>query len=110
MASRGRRATIRSLAALTGAAALTALAGTAPTWAAASAAHLSTATPIKHVVVLFDENNSFDHHFATYPKAAGTDGTKFTASKNTPKDVDTLAHAGLLTKSANRYALEGLAP
>ena len=26
-----------------------------------------TATPIKHVVVIFDENVSFDHYFATYP-------------------------------------------
>ncbi len=28
-----------------------------------------TETPIKHLVVIFDENNSFDHYFATYPKA-----------------------------------------
>ena len=34
-----------------------------------------TATPIKHVVVLFDENESFDHYFGTYPYAANTDGT-----------------------------------
>ena len=26
-----------------------------------------TATPIKHVVVIFDENVSFDHYFGTYP-------------------------------------------
>ena len=29
-----------------------------------------TATPIKHVVVIFQENVSFDHYFATYPNAA----------------------------------------
>ena len=35
-----------------------------------------TSTPIKHVVVLFDENVSFDHYFGTYPYAANTDGTR----------------------------------
>ncbi|HEY7015354.1 MAG TPA: alkaline phosphatase family protein [Streptosporangiaceae bacterium] len=44
-----------------------------------------TATPIKHLVVLFDENNSFDHYFGTYPNAANTDGTTFHAKKGTPK-------------------------
>jgi len=29
-----------------------------------------TATPIQHVVVIFQENVSFDHYFATYPNAA----------------------------------------
>src|ERR1700730_10143547 len=43
-----------------------------------------TATPIKHVVVIFDENVSFDHYFGTYPYAANTDGTAFTAKKGTP--------------------------
>src|SRR5260370_16300777 len=27
-------------------------------------------TPIKHLVVIFQENVSFDHYFATYPEAA----------------------------------------
>src|ERR1700689_3581552 len=43
-----------------------------------------TATPIKHVVVIFDENESFDHYFGTYPYAANTDGTPFTAKPGTP--------------------------
>jgi phospholipase C len=34
----------------------------------------STATPIKHVVVIFQENVSFDHYFATYPNAANLPG------------------------------------
>ncbi|MEU9343076.1 alkaline phosphatase family protein [Streptomyces sp. NPDC048278] len=113
MASTGRRTAMRSLGALAGAAALTVLGSTAPSWAAVPAGHgggSSTATPIKHVVVLFDENISFDHYFATYPKAANTDGTKFTASKKTPKDVDTVAHAGLLTKNPNQYAPKRLTP
>jgi phospholipase C len=45
----------------------------------------STSTPIKHLVVLFDENVSFDHYFGTYPYAANTDGTKFAAKPGTPK-------------------------
>jgi len=44
-----------------------------------------TATPIKHLVVIFDENVSFDHYFGTYPYAANTDGTKFVAKPGTPK-------------------------
>ncbi|MEV7499704.1 alkaline phosphatase family protein [Streptomyces sp. NPDC093018] len=113
MASRGRRAAMRSLGALVGVAALTALGSNAPGWAATSAhghGPSSTATPIKHVVVLFDENISFDHYFATYPKAANTDGTKFTASKSTPKDIDTLANAGLLEHNPNQYAPKRLSP
>ncbi|MFJ8094751.1 phospholipase C [Streptomyces griseofuscus] len=113
MASRGRRAAMRSLGALVGVAALTALGSNAPGWAATSAhghGASSTATPIKHVVVLFDENISFDHYFATYPKAANTDGTKFTASKSTPKDIDTLANAGLLEHNPNQYAPKRLSP
>ena len=47
-------------------------------------AKAGTTTPIQHVVVIFDENVSFDHYFGTYPNAANTDGTTFTAKKNTP--------------------------
>ncbi|MCL2448398.1 MAG: hypothetical protein FWD17_05575, partial [Polyangiaceae bacterium] len=34
-----------------------------------AAAQLPTATKIKHVVVIFGENISYDHYFATYPNA-----------------------------------------
>jgi len=30
---------------------------------------VATATPIKHLIIIFNENVSFDHYFATYPKA-----------------------------------------
>ncbi len=43
-----------------------------------------TATPIKHLVVIFDENVSFDHYFGTYPYAANTDGSTFHAKPGTP--------------------------
>ena len=33
-----------------------------------------TTTPIKHVVVIFDENVSFDHYFGTYPTALNPPG------------------------------------
>jgi phospholipase C len=38
--------------------------------AALNAQSATTATPIKHVVVIFGENISFDHYFGTYPHAA----------------------------------------
>jgi phospholipase C len=44
-----------------------------------------TSTPIKHIVVIFDENESFDHYFGTYPYAANTDGSPFHAKPGTPK-------------------------
>src|SRR4029077_19968811 len=37
----------------------------------------STATPIQHLVVIFQENISFDHYFGTYPEAANTSGQPF---------------------------------
>jgi phospholipase C len=39
---------------------------------------------IKHVVIIFQENASFDHYFATYPDAKNTDGTRFVARPDTP--------------------------
>jgi len=44
----------------------------------------ATATPIQHLVVLFQENVSFDHYFGTYPHAANVDGQPFTARSGTP--------------------------
>jgi phospholipase C len=69
-----------------------------------------TATPIKHLVVIFDENESFDHYFGTYPYAANTDGTTFTAKPGTA-DVNglysTITSSGpigpLLTANPNEY-------
>jgi phospholipase C len=36
--------------------------------------NFTTTTPIKHLVVIFQENVSFDHYFATYPNAANPAG------------------------------------
>ena len=45
-----------------------------------------TVTPIKHVVVIFQENVSFDHYFATYPFAANSTAGEphFVAAPDTP--------------------------
>src|ERR1700739_2578894 len=60
---------------------------TLPAFAASKPANNapSTATPIQHLVVIFQENVSFDHYFATYPNAMTLPGeTKFKAKANTP--------------------------
>ncbi len=45
----------------------------------------TTNTPIKHLVVIFQENISFDHYFGTYPHAANQQGeVKFKAKGGTP--------------------------
>ncbi|MCZ2404213.1 alkaline phosphatase family protein [Paenarthrobacter sp. Z7-10] len=68
--------------------------------------HGTTATPIKHVVVIFGENVSFDHYFATYPQAANIPGETqqgtgipaagFHPAKSTPKNIATLRQDNLL--------------
>jgi phospholipase C len=78
------------LARLSGALAVTAMVG-GSAWGAS--------TPIEHVVVIFQENVSFDHYFATYPFAKNTDGTTFTAKPGTPS-VNGLSGA-LLTDNPN---------
>ena len=60
-------------------------AGTAAAAGSDPAAAFATTTPIKHVVVIFGENISFDHYFATYPLATNPAGEPtFTAAANTP--------------------------
>jgi phospholipase C len=51
----------------------------------------ATTTPITNVIVLFQENESFDHYFGTYPNATNGDstygsniGSSFTAYPGTP--------------------------
>ena len=83
----------RLLAAL---AATTMLASAGATHALAA----KTTTPITHVVVIFGENISFDHYFATYPVAQNPEGEpKFKAAADTPT-VNGLS-GGLLTNNPN---------
>ncbi|MBO0894408.1 MAG: hypothetical protein J2O39_08520, partial [Acidimicrobiales bacterium] len=72
------------------------------------AAGIRTATPIKHVVVIFQENVSFDHYFGTYPNAANTDGQPFHAKQGTPT-VNGLA-GSLLTANPNSANPQRLNP
>ena len=44
-------------------------------------AQSTPATPIQHVVVIFQENVSFDHYFATYPSAVNPDGEPIFAAR-----------------------------
>src|SRR5262249_47860985 len=64
-----------------------------------------TLTPIKHLVIIFQENVSFDHYFGTYPNAANTGGQPFTASPGTPSVNGLLTPApgggSLLTNNPN---------
>ena len=68
--------------------------------AAKPAAAAPATTPIQHLVVIFQENVSFDHYFGTYPVAANTSGEPFTANPSTPH-VNGFTPA-LLTDNPNR--------
>jgi phospholipase C len=62
----------------------------------------ATATPIKHLVVIFQENVSFDHYFGTYPVAKNPPGEPaFTPAPNTPS-VNGLT-GGLLSANPNSH-------
>lgn len=44
-----------------------------------------TKTPIRHLVIIFQENRTFDHYFGTYPHAQNNPGeTKFKPRQKTP--------------------------
>jgi phospholipase C len=73
------------------------------------AAASATTTPIQHLVVIFQENVSFDHYFATYPAALNPAGEpQFNARADTPSvnGLGTLDDVGnpvgvLLTNNPN---------
>src|ERR1700722_17420801 len=69
-------------------------------------AQSGTSTPIKHLVVIFGENISFDHYFGTYPKALNPPGEPpFHPVANTPS-VNGLT-PGLLTQNPNLNPANG---
>jgi phospholipase C len=68
----------------------------------------SAKTPIKHLVVIFDENISFDHYFGTYPKATNQNGSPFHAKAGTPT-INGLTPA-LLTSNPNGMNPHRLTP
>ncbi|MBV9592397.1 MAG: alkaline phosphatase family protein [Actinobacteria bacterium] len=62
-----------------------------------------THTPIKHLVVIFQENVSFDHYFGTYPYAVpNADGSRhFGQPRDDTPRADTLLSAGLTSQNPN---------
>jgi len=115
MMQRTRRLARRKWAIPTAIVSVTALIAVPTAFAGSTANHrapggpVATTTPIKHVVVIFDENISYDHYFGTYPKAANTDGTPFTAKADTPKVINGLTPA-LLNSNPNEYNPTRLTP
>ena len=66
----------------------------------------ATATPIQYLVVIFNENVSFDHYFGTYPNALNPPfENKFKAKENTPA-VNGLS-AALLNNNPNLNPANG---
>ncbi len=75
------------------------LSGTSLVSVAAVSSNFSTTTPIKHLVIIFQENVSFDHYFATYSNATNPSGEPpFHASPNTP------SVNGLFNNNTNQYS------
>src|SRR5579862_5569363 len=66
----------------------------------------ATATPIKHLVIIFQENVSFDHYFGTYPHATNpSNEPAFHATLGTPT-VNGYT-ATLLEQNPNRNTANG---
>ena len=59
-----------------------------------------TKTPIKHLVVIFQENISFDHYFGTYPYATNPPGEPYFYAKRDTPGVNGFTPA-LLTANTN---------
>jgi phospholipase C len=68
---------------------------------------VAPSTAIQHVVVIFGENISFDHYFGTYPNAANTGGTTFTAAAGTPVPNNYISNPTLLTANPNLISANG---
>ena len=73
---------------------------------------LTTATPIKHLVVIFGENESFDHYFGTYPQSADPTGEpteKWIAPANVTSVNGYVHTPSLLTANPNTTNTANLA-
>jgi phospholipase C len=87
--------------------ALVLVGGSAPATMAAPVP-VATKTPIQHLVVIFQENESFDHYFATYPVASNPAGEDtFTPASSTKNSnaanttINNLVSASLLSANPN---------
>jgi Phosphoesterase family len=74
------------------------------------ASRVPTRTPIKHLVVIFNENHTFDNYFGTYPKAAnnppehgwiGVLAPVFHARPDTPKANNYLTNPDVFFHNPN---------
>jgi phospholipase C len=87
-------------------------ASTLPTPAFSEQGHENS--PIKHLIVIFNENISYDHYFGTYPDAENNPGeSPFFAEKETPRNNNLvqpldpnrefapIRHLNLLTNNPN---------
>src|SRR5580658_1495093 len=73
----------------------------------AASSTASTTTPIQHLVVIFQENVSFDHYFGTYPNATNPAGEPpFTPAVGTP-NVNGI-QGGLTTNNPNLNPVNGV--
>src|ERR1700722_20211256 len=72
---------------------------------------LKTKYPIKHLVVIFNENRSFDHYFGTYPNALNPEGEPlFEPARNTQRDINNLlSNPALLENNPNLNSANGAA-
>src|SRR5246127_483212 len=75
--------------------------GSAPAFAAPG-----TATPIRHLVVVFQENVSFDHYFGTYPNATNPAGEPSFRARRGPPTVNGYTTA-LMTNNPNLNPANG---
>ncbi len=75
---------------------------------------IKTSTPITHLVIIFQENVSFDHYFGTYPNATNPSGEpRFVAKANTPNvnglTGDLLTHNPNLSVANNNKETDSVA-
>jgi phospholipase C len=88
-------------AALTGTLVLTGCASS-PVTSGGGSSPVTSAAVIQHVVVIYDENESFNHYFGTYPNAQNNAGeTSFTAAAGTPTPNNYISNPSLLTGNPN---------
>jgi phospholipase C len=75
----------------------------------ATATPTTSAKVIKHVVVIYGENVSFDHYFGTYPNAANLPGEpSFTPATGTPTNIANYTTTpALLTNNPNTSIANG---
>ena len=69
----------------------------------------TTTTPIKHIVIIFQENIPFDHYFVTCLHSADPPGQpNFTLYANTSTDMNNLLTSGRLFDNPNLVKPFGL--